>query len=52
MAHLGFVIGLVVPLVLLGVNLALGYGGILTTIALIVWLATGVLLTPTPDEER
>jgi hypothetical protein len=52
MARLGFVIGLVVPLVLLGVNLAFGYGGILATIALIVWLTTGILLTPTPDEER
>jgi hypothetical protein len=52
MVRLGFVIGLVVPLVLLGVNLALNAGGILVTIALLVWLGTGILLTPTPEEER
>jgi hypothetical protein len=52
MARLGFVVGLVVPVVLLGVNLALGYGGLLVTIALLVWIGTGILLTPTPEEER
>jgi hypothetical protein len=52
MARLGFAIGLVVPLVLLAVNLALGYGGILVTVALLVWLGTGILLIPTPEEER
>jgi amino acid permease len=52
MAHVGFVIGLVVPLVLLGVNLVLQYGGILVTVALIVWIGTGILLTPTPEEDR
>jgi hypothetical protein len=50
MVRLGFVIGLVVPLVLLAVNAALGYGGILVTVILLVWIATGILLTPTPDE--
>jgi hypothetical protein len=52
MPRLGFLIGLVVPLVLLGVNLALGYGGILGTVALLVWIGTGILLSPTPEEER
>lgn len=52
MARLGFVIALVLPVVLLGINLALGYGGILATIVLLVWLGTGILLTPTPEEER
>jgi hypothetical protein len=52
MARLGLLIGLVVPLVLLGVNLALGYGGILGTVALLVWIGTGILLSPTPEEER
>jgi hypothetical protein len=50
MVRLGFVVGIVVPLVLLGVNLALGYGGILATAALIVWLGTAIVLTPTSEE--
>ena len=52
MARLGFVISLILPVVLLGVNLALGFGGILVTVILFVWIATGILLTPTADEER
>lgn len=52
MARLGFAIGFVVPLVLLGVNVVLGYGGILVTVGLFVWLSTAILLTPTPEEER
>lgn len=51
MARLGFTIGIVVPLVLLGVNLVLGYGGILVTILLIVWLGTAILFAPTAEEE-
>jgi hypothetical protein len=51
MARLGFTIGIVLPLVLLGVNLALGFGGILVTIGLIVWLGTAILFTPTAEEE-
>jgi hypothetical protein len=52
MIRLGFVVGLVVPLAFLAVNLILGYGGILVTVILFVWLATGILMTPTPEEER
>jgi len=52
MARLGFVIELLLPLALLAVNAVLGYGGILITIVLLVWIATGILLTPTPDEEH
>lgn len=51
MARLGFIVGIVVPLVLLGVNLVLEYGGILATIALIVWLATAILFEPSAEEE-
>ncbi|MGI0149222.1 MAG: hypothetical protein ACREDF_06800 [Thermoplasmata archaeon] len=51
MARLGFVIGFLVPLALLGVNVVLGYGGILATVALFVWLGTAILLSPTPEEE-
>ena len=51
MARLGFLIGLVAPLLLLGANLAFGYGGILGTIALLIWLGTGILLTPTSEGE-
>lgn len=50
MVRLGFVVGIVVPLVLLGMNLVLGYGGILVTAALIVWIGTAIVLTPTADE--
>src|SRR5436309_839168 len=49
--RLGFVIGTLLPVALLAVNLALGYGGILVTIGLLVWLGTGILLTPTSEDE-
>jgi len=52
MARLGFVIGFVVPLVLLGVNVVLGVGGILVTVALFVWLGTAILLAPLAEEDR
>ena len=52
MARFGFLIGFVLPLVLLGVNVVLGYGGILVTIALFVWLGTAILLAPIAEEER
>lgn len=51
MARLGFIVGIVVPLVLLAVNLVLQYGGILATIALLVWLGTAILFTPAAEEE-
>lgn len=50
MVRLGFVIGLILPLVLLGVNLVLGYGGILVTMSLLVWLGLAVMLLPTSEE--
>src|SRR5205807_3465708 len=52
MGRTGTAIGLFLPVVLLAVNAGLGYGGILVTVVLLVWIATGILLTPTPDEER
>ena len=52
MVRLGLVLGFVLPLVLLAVNVFLGYGGVLVTVLLFVWLGTGILLTPTADEER
>ena len=51
MVRLGFVIGTLLPVALLGVNLVTGYGGILVTIGLLVWLGTGILLTPASDDE-
>jgi hypothetical protein len=51
MVRLGFVIGTLVPVALLAVNLILSAGGILVTIALLVWLGTGILLTPTSEDE-
>src|SRR2546422_8496185 len=51
MVRLGFVIGTLLPVALLAVNLALGYGGILVTIGLLVGLGTGILLTPTAEDE-
>src|SRR2546422_271273 len=46
MVRLGFVIGTLLPVALLAVNLALGYGGILVTIGLLVWLGARIPLTP------
>ncbi|HYV08112.1 MAG TPA: hypothetical protein VEL81_00835 [Thermoplasmata archaeon] len=51
MARVGFFIGLILPVILLGVNVALGYGGIVGTIALIVWIALGVFLSPSSEGE-
>jgi len=51
MVRLGFVIGTLLPVALLAVNLTLGYGGILVTIGLLVWLGTGILLTPASEDE-
>src|SRR5437660_10062105 len=52
MGRIGTAIGLFIPVVLLAVNAGLGYGGILVTAVLLVWIPTGILLTPTPDDER
>ncbi len=43
-------IGFVVPIILLIVNLAWGYGGILAFICLIVWLGAAVILVY-PEEQ-
>ncbi len=51
MARVGFFIGLILPVILLGVNLVLGTGGILATMALIVWIGLGVFLSPSAEEE-
>ena len=51
MVRLGFVIGTLLPVALLAANLITGYGGILVTIGLLVWLGTGILLTPTSEDE-
>ena len=50
MVRLGFVVGIVVPVILLGLNLVRDYGGILVTAALIVWIGTAVIFTPTSEE--
>ncbi len=50
MVRLGYIVGFIVPLVLLGVNLILGYGGILVTIALFTWLGLAVMILPTSEE--
>jgi hypothetical protein len=50
MAQTAFLIGLVVPLALLAVNLVLGFGGILVTALLFVWLGVGAMLLPTEEE--
>ena len=44
-------IGTLLPVALLAVNLITTYGGILVTIALLVWLGTGIVLTPTSEDE-
>ncbi len=48
--HLPLIIGFVVPLVLIVVNLVLGYGGLLTFILLVVWLGTAIFLV-TPEDQ-
>ncbi len=45
-----YVVGFLVPVVLLGVNLVLGYGGILITIALFTWLGLAVMILPTSED--
>jgi len=45
------IVGFVAPLVLLGVNLVLGWGGILATIGLFVWLGLAIMLLPAATEE-
>ncbi len=45
--HLPIIVGFLVPLILIVINLALGYGGLLVFILLVVWLGLAVfLLTP------
>ncbi|HEY5605987.1 MAG TPA: hypothetical protein VIL45_05630 [Thermoplasmata archaeon] len=51
MARTGFLFGMAVPLALLAGNLVLGYGGILVTAILFVWVGVGVMLLPTAEEE-
>src|SRR5205809_7263399 len=51
MVRLGPIIGIVLPLVLLAVNVGLGYGGIPVTLLLFVWLRAGMLLLPTPHAQ-
>jgi hypothetical protein len=43
------VFGFVIPLILLGINLVLGFGGILATIGLFVWLGLAIVLMPTEE---
>lgn len=53
MAISGFAIfGFAVPLILLAVNLVLGYGGILVTIALFVWIGTAIVLLPSEESPQ
>jgi len=51
MVRLGFVIGTLLPVALIALNLVTGYGGILVTIGLLVWLGTGILMTPASEDE-
>ncbi len=47
--HLPVLIGFVVPLILIAVNLALGYGGLLVFIFLVIWIGLAVFLV-TPED--
>ncbi len=47
---LSLIVGFVVPLVLIIINLALGYGGILAFIFLVVWLGLAVFLIVPEDK--
>ncbi len=46
---LSIIVGFVVPIVLIAVNLVLGYGGLLAFILLVVWLGLAVFLI-TPED--
>ena len=48
--HLPILVGFLLPLILIVVNLALGYGGILVFIVLVVWLGLAVFLI-TPEDK-
>ncbi len=47
--HLPVIIGFVVPLLLIVVNLWLGYGGLLVFILLVIWIGLAVFLV-TPED--
>lgn len=47
--HLPLVVGFLVPLILIVVNLWLGYGGILVFVLLVIWLGLAVFLV-TPED--
>ena len=47
---LSVIVGFVVPLLLIVVNLVLGYGGILAFIFLVVWIGLAVFLTMPEDK--
>ncbi len=44
------ILGFVVPLILIVINLALGYGGLLVLILLLTWIGLAVFLT-TPEDK-
>jgi len=45
-----YVLGIVAPILLLIVNLALGVGGILATAGLFLWVGLAIMLLPTDEE--
>lgn len=49
-APLFLVLGYGMPAALLAANLLLGYGGILATMGLFVWIGVAVLMSPTEEE--
>src|SRR2546430_1134073 len=49
MVRLGFVVGIVIPVIFLGVNLVLGYGGVLVSAAPIVLVRGPGVLPPAPQ---
>ncbi len=46
---LSIIVGFIVPIVLIVINLVLGYGGLLAFILLVVWLGMAVFLI-TPED--
>ena len=47
---LSVIVGFIVPLILIVVNLAMGYGGILAFIFLVVWLGMAIFLILPEDK--
>lgn len=47
-----YLLGIVLPVLLLAVNLVWGFGGILATAGLFLWIGLAIIFLPTDEETR